>query len=114
MQMNTTAGAPMMQAHINHQLSADEEIDKYETSNDFSMGNKNSNTIRVKQYIPPQPRERQRQPSNDNVDMARYEESAGDLASVKDRITVYDQSDRFGLRELAQTTSFLDEKSSYP
>ena len=43
-----------------------------------------------------------------------YEESAGDLNSVKDRITIYDQSDRFGLRDLAPSTSFLDEKTPSP
>lgn len=111
MQMDRTAGAPMMQAHINHQLAvAEEERDKYETSNGFAMKTNNSNTIRVKQFIPPQPRERKNAPSS-NVEMARYEESAGDMASVKDRITVYDQNDRFGLRDLAQTNSFMDEKS---
>ena len=44
---------------------------------------------------------------NDNM-VAKYEESAADLTSVKGRITVYDQTDRFGLRELSQPTS--DEK----
>ena len=32
---------------------------------------------------------------------AKYEESAGDLASVKDRITIYDETDSFKLRELS-------------
>ena len=40
--------------------------------------------------------------------IAKYEESAGDMTSVKDRITIYDQTDRFGLRELSQDAA--DEK----
>ena len=46
--------------------------------------------------------------------MAKYEESAGDQASIRDRITIYDQTDRFGLRgeHAPQTSTYLDEKPS--
>ena len=38
--------------------------------------------------------------TEDMTGFAKYEESTGDLASVKDRITIYDETDRFKLREL--------------
>ena len=95
------------------------DLDKYETSQGFGdlvqqqQHNRpgNSNTIKVKQYIPSQYQNNHRRVPRDNVSdtmVAKYEESAGDMTSVKDRITIYDQTDRFGLRELSQDA--VDEK----
>ena len=90
-----------------------EAIDKFETANKgFGdvVHHINSNVIKVKQYMPPQPsvlkmtQKRQTEEINNTsttTGFAKYEESAGDLASVKDRITIYDETDRFKLRELS-------------
>ena len=98
---------------------AENDLDKYETSQGFGdlvqqqQHNRqgNSHTIKVKQYIPSQYQNNQKRVPRDNVSdtmIAKYEESAGDMTSMKDRITIYDQTDRFGLRELSQDA--VDEK----
>ena len=48
--------------------------------------------------------------TEDTTGFAKYEESTGDVASVKDRITIYDETDRFKLRELSQPSLNLNEK----
>lgn len=52
--------------------------------------------------------------TEDTTGFAKYEESTGDVASVKDRITIYDETDRFKLRELSQPSlNNLNEKPTH-
>ena len=77
--------------------SMEDDMDKYETSQGFGdivQQQNRVNSIKVKQYIPPQPMNRRRRQDGDtSQDFAKYEESAGDVASTKDRVTIYDNND---------------------
>ena len=102
--------------------SIDSEMDKYETANkgfgEAVHKQNNVNNIKVKQYIPQmRPRREkmtEKRQTEDTTGFAKYEESTGDVASVKDRITIYDETDRFKLRELSQPSlNNLNEKPTH-
>ena len=86
--------ANIAQPSFNDSMGSD--MDKYETSQGFGdivQQQNRVNSIKVKQYIPPQPMRRRRDDGDTSQDFAKFEESAGDVTSTKDRVTIYDNND---------------------
>lgn len=106
--MDKTVEARMHSDILQPHASLESDIDKYETNQGFGdivQEQNRMNSIKVKQFIPQEQQRRFRNTDHAGLDAAKYEESAGDVTSVKDRVTVYNQSDEFKLKELTSLSS---------